>query len=417
LNRLGFVLSSRGLKNTLARTWQVATRFGITAARMEKRLMAYSGMVADYGGRPSLPITAVVLDRNPDVARRLMDEGVELCVHGLIHTDMARLPDDIQEEHIRSATEVFNKNGIEFEGFRSPYLKYNRATLVAVEKAGFKYDSNLPFYWGTGEALRDLSAEEADGLSRGLRFYRPVKYPAERSLPRYVGGIIEIPVSLPDDEIMLDRMGLPVNRVGDAWTEMAQHALARGELLTLQLHPERVLHLEAALRRVLEFARDGSAIWITTMKELAAWWDARTRATVDVVPVEKGTYRAALSGPAGLGLTLQSPTAGADRTTTGETIQSPRRPLIGVPEDASRDLRRFIRQLGYFYEITADRGIVNLYIDRDTEGSEVERVIEACPEPLLADTRWPGSHKAALTVTGDIDCLTLGDFLRRFREG
>jgi peptidoglycan/xylan/chitin deacetylase (PgdA/CDA1 family) len=418
LNRLGFVLSSRGLKNTVDRAVQIGTRFGITAARMETRLVAYADLVGEYGGAPSLPITAVVLDRNPQVARRLLEAGVELCVHGLVHTDMARLPAEIQEDHIRRAVDIFASHGIAFEGFRSPYLKFNRATLLAVEKVGFRYDSNLPFYWEPPEALKSVGPEEADGLRRGLRFYGPVKFPAERSLPRYVGDIIEIPVSLPDDEIMLDRMGLPVSRIGDAWTEMAGQALARRELLTLQLHPERILHLEAALRRVLEFARSGSSFWLAKMKEIAAWWDARTRAAVEVVPSDEGTYQVTLSGPAGLGLVALEPLSGLVLDIKdGRSVRSPARPVIGVPESAPEVLRRNIRELGYFFEITADRDLVNLYVDRDVEPAGLEKLIALCPKPLLADTRWPAPYKAAITVTGDIDCLTLGDFLRRLREG
>ena len=184
MNRLKFVLSSRGLKNTLDRTWQVATRFGVGAGRMETRLMAYRDLVAEYGGQPSLPITAAVMDRNPEVARRLTERGVELCVHGLIHTDMARLSAETQEEHIRKAVELFAEHRVDACGFRSPYLKCNADTLEAVEKLGFEYDSNLPFYWEPVDSLRGLSAQEADGLRRGLEFYKPVKYPLERSLPR-----------------------------------------------------------------------------------------------------------------------------------------------------------------------------------------------------------------------------------------
>jgi peptidoglycan/xylan/chitin deacetylase (PgdA/CDA1 family) len=418
LNRLGFVLSSRGLRNSAARAWQVATRFGVTAARMERRLLAYSDIVGEYGGRPSLPITAVVLERNPQVARRLVDRGVELCVHGLVHTDMSLLPAETQEEHIRRAIGIFKEHGIEFEGFRSPYLKFNRDTLVAVEKTGFKYDSNLPFYWEPVESLEHLASEEADGLSRGLRFYRPVKYPAERSLPRYSGDIVEIPVSLPDDEIMLDRMGLPSGRIGDTWMEMAGQALARRELLTIQLHPERVLHLEGALRRVLEFASEGASFWIATMREIAAWWDARMQASLEIVPGEGDEHRVTLSGPEELGLEVREPLSGLSRELSPDgCLRTATRPVIGLPEGAPIGFRRNIRQSGYFYEITEDKGNVGLYIDHEVEVDGLERTIAQCPNPLVADTRWPAAKRAALAVTGDIDCLTLGDFLRRFREG
>ena len=412
MNRLRFVLSSRGLKNTVARTRQVATRFGVTADRMERRLLAYRDVVAEYGGHPSLPITAAVMDRNPRVARKLVEGGVELCVHGLFHTDMARLSAQTQEEHIRKAVGLFATHGIDARGFRSPYLKYNSATLEAVEKLGFDYDSNLPFYWEPAESLQGLSPEAAD------RFYDPVKYPCERSLPRYMGGVVEIPVSLPDDEILLDRMGLPVAQVGDIWTEMAGQALKREEMLIVQLHPERIFHLEGALRRVLQFAHEGGAFWIATLREIACWWAERVGAGVDLTPLGSGAYHARAIGPAGLCLKVVEPLSGVSRALGPEDeVRSGCRPLVGISKKISSTLRRTIREMGYFYDITADRDSVNLYVDREIEVAELEASISRCPNPLLADTRWPAPFTAALAVTGDIDCLTLGDFLRRFKEG
>jgi peptidoglycan/xylan/chitin deacetylase (PgdA/CDA1 family) len=385
---------------------------------MERRLLACRDIVAEYGGRPSLPITAAVMDRNPQVARKLADGGVELCVHGLIHTDMARLPSETQEEHIRIALDLFESHGIEARGFRSPYLKYNADTLKAVEKLGFEYDSNLPFYWEPLESLRGLDADAADGLRRGLRFYDPVRYPSDRSLPRYIGGIVEIPVSLPDDEILLDRMGLPTDRIGDVWMEMAGLALERGEMLIVQLHPERIFHLEGALRRMLEFAKGSGAFWMAGMGEIARWWSERVGAGVDVEHLGEGAYRASLTGPPGLGLKIVQPAGGASRTLgPRDEIRSGPRPLLGVGDGVSPGFRRIIREMGYFYDTTADTESVGLHVDRDIDIAELEAGIARCSNPLLIDTRWPEPFTAALAVTGDIDCLTLGDFLRRFKEG
>ena len=47
----------------------------------------------------------------------------------------------------------------------------------------------------------------------------------------------------------------------------------------------------------------------------------------------------------------------------------------------------------------------------------MKRMIEAIRYPLVVQKTWPYPFRAAMAVTGDIDCLTLGDFLRRFREG
>lgn len=416
-SRIRFVLESRGIANSLERAGQVGSRFGFNASRMARRLARYADVVAEAGSGPSLPITARVLARNPRVAAELVARGVEMCVHGLVHNDLSRLPAETQVEQIEAACTLFRRHGIPFTGFRSPYLKYNAATLAAVEKAGFIYDSNLPFYWGPLRALSDIGARQRDGLERGLRFYQPRSHPEERSLPRFIGNLVEIPVSLPDDEILLDRMNLSPDRIGRTWVEMVEAALARGEILTLQLHPERLSILEGPLRDVLRTAAGPGRAWLASLGEVAAWWRTRTAASLTVSSTG-GTHQIRASGavPGGIGMVVPA-------TGSHEAVRVPgvaacdARPLVGVSPETAPALRIKIRELGYFYDITADRGACATFIETGTEPGSIERLLAACNRPLLMEAVWPTPYRAALAVTGDIDCLTLGDFLRRFWRG
>jgi hypothetical protein len=43
------------------------------------------------------------------------------------------------------------------------------------------------------------------------------------------------------------------------------------------------------------------------------------------------------------------------------------------------------------------------------------RVIDESRRPLLRFGRWPRACRSALAVTGDIDALTIWDFVQRFR--
>jgi peptidoglycan/xylan/chitin deacetylase (PgdA/CDA1 family) len=385
---------------------------------MEKQLGAYADVVAGYDAAPSLPITAAVLDRNPQVAHGLAGRGVELCVHGLVHNDLSELSPETQREQIEQAVAVFTKHGVSFEGFRSPYLRYNEGTLSAVRALDFEYDSNLPFYWEPERLVRDLDASQADGLRRGLRFYNPVRFPHERSLPRFAEGLVEIPVSLPDDEILLDRMGLSPQRIGETWQQMAGLALERGELLTIQLHPERIALLRESLRRVLDFASASGGFWITTMAEIAAWWKERTPLAIDVTDAGRGKYE--VKQPVGTRsqLELVVPATGTRQTIETRTVvASEKKPVIGVHPASALHLRHRIRDLGYCIDESEDSKMYPYYVGGDDPAAEVERRIIDLDHPLVADTFWPAPHKAALAVTGDIDCLTLGDFIRRFREG
>lgn len=417
MNRFRFVLGSRGLVNTVKRTWQIATRFGLTPRRSESRLKALAEIVMEYGAAPSLPITASVLDRNPDVARRLADMGVELSIHGLVHTDMSLLTDAAQRRHVEKAAAIFLKHGIEVTGFRSPYLRYNEATLDSVEAIGLSYDSNLAFYWEPGAALSNLSAEEADGLARGLKFYRPASRPAERSLPRFAGRLVEIPVSLPDDEILLDRMGMKPDRIGAVWNEMGCMALERRELLTVQLHPERAIILRDSLKKVLNLSRKENSFWVATLAEIDSWWRARTGVRLEIRPGPGGGFSIVNTAAGRVGLLARIPREGAEETVSeSAVVDSDMKPVVGVAPTAPETLKLFIRDMGYFYEISEDRELYPVYLDALTHRATAADLIQNCGHPLISDTFWPVPYRAAMAITGDIDCLTLGDFLRRFLE-
>jgi peptidoglycan/xylan/chitin deacetylase (PgdA/CDA1 family) len=417
LNRFKFVLGSRGLTNTVRRAWQVATRFGLTPGRSESRLMALAETVMEYGAAPTLPITASVLERNPGVGRRLKEKGVELPIHGLVHTDMSLLTDEAQRAHMEKAAAIFDRHGIDVCGFRSPYLRYNEATLEAVEALGLSYDSNLAFYWEPGAAFSSLSREEADGLARGLRFYRPLTRAEDRSLPRFVGRLVEIPVSLPDDEILLDRMGMEPEKIGDVWNEMGYMALERRELLTIQLHPERALILEKSLRKVLNLSRQQNSFWVATLAEIDSWWRARTGLRLDLRQGEGGGYSVAAPASGRVGLLARIPAEGLEEPIgRGAVVDSDMKPLIGVSPRAPDALKLFIRDMGYFFDITEDRELYPVYLDALTHRATAADLIENCRHPLICDTFWPSPYRAAMAITGDIDCLTLGDFLRRFLE-
>jgi peptidoglycan/xylan/chitin deacetylase (PgdA/CDA1 family) len=351
------------------------------------------------------------------VARRLQERGVELPVHGLVHTDMSLMGAETQKSHIEQALAIFRRHGIEARGFRSPYLRYDESTLRAVEALGFSYDSNLAFYWEPRLSLSELSAEESDGLSRGLRFYRPVTAEDDRSLPRFEGRLVEIPVSLPDDEILLDRMGLRPERVGEVWNEMASEALERGELLTIQMHPERAVILKRSLERLLRLSRQEGSFWIATLAEIDSWWRMRTGLKAAVEALENGGYSVRLAAPARLQLLARIPGEDVEeRVPEGAVVDSRLKPLIGLDPGAPDALKLFIRDMGYFFEESRDRGSYALYLDRLTHKKTAADLVRHCGVPLIADSLWPRPYRAAMAVTGDIDCLTLGDFMRRFRE-
>ncbi len=414
MNRIGFVISSRGIRNSIERSLQIMGRFGITASKMQQRLRRYVQLVQEFGTTPSLPLTAMVLDRNPRVARMIKGMGAELCIHGLIHNDLSKLPAEHQYRHISEAMDIFRRHGIGFEGFRCPYLRHNSDTLRVVSDLGFKYDSSCCFYWEPAEALGELTDLQGEGLTMGLRFYNPLRYPQSRSLPWLINGLVEIPVSLPDDEILLDRMHLSPEKVGEIWKSMLTMAIERGEALILQLHPERFDILRQELHDVLALATQ-SSVWLASLRELASWWTRRMAVSAKIEGSPATGWRVLPSSERDIDLYLEVPEKG-EKIMVSSEVYFRSRPLIGVDPGMPHDIKQKIKEMGYLIEIRNDSKDMALWFGSQVTLSEIEASISHCNHPILRAWHWPKGYRAACAVTGDIDCLTLGDFIRRFTE-
>jgi peptidoglycan/xylan/chitin deacetylase (PgdA/CDA1 family) len=205
MNVVKFVLGHRGPSNLVKRSVQIATRFGSGPQRMGGRFERFMDILDEVGIRPTFPITALPMSRNPKFAHRLIDRGAELAVHAWSHIDLSALDLAGQREHMGRAVDLFRSCSVPFTGFRAPYLHWNEDTMRVVGEFQFRYSSNQTVWWDVIDPS-PLDADAKEGLARGRAFYRPIPATEFRVLPFRRDGFIEIPVSLPDDEIPLDRM-------------------------------------------------------------------------------------------------------------------------------------------------------------------------------------------------------------------
>ena len=81
MNIFKFVFQSRGPVNLAKRTAQVFARFGPNASRMGQRFERFMDLLDEHDCKPTFPITALPLSRNPRFAQRLVERGAELAVH------------------------------------------------------------------------------------------------------------------------------------------------------------------------------------------------------------------------------------------------------------------------------------------------------------------------------------------------
>jgi peptidoglycan/xylan/chitin deacetylase (PgdA/CDA1 family) len=423
-NPIRIAFKAKGRFALVKRARIITRRYGLTSDLMDQALRRFSDVLQRYDCGATFPITAVTLRRHGDVVAKYLDRNIEFAVHGYAHVDYAHLAPEVQLDHLQRARAVFANAGITPMGFRSPYLRHESHLDAALEAAGFSYVSNQPILWGALDT-QALSPASYASYERALAFYDPWKSSERLSLPRLGNKLVEIPVSLPDDEILIDRLGGSTSLVEKTWRRILSQTYQQGELFTLQLHPERIGLCVDGLSAVLSEARALTpVVWCARLDEIAAWWKVRTRAAIEVSKADDGGYHCVVSGPSGITVLVRAvdidvpdlPWAdGYWRVeATRFTIRSALRPLIGVSPSISIALIHFLRQQGYFVEISQESKLYTYYIDQVnfdcSQKREVLDHIEGSGCPLVRLGRWPNGAQSALCVTGDVDALTLWDY-------
>jgi peptidoglycan/xylan/chitin deacetylase (PgdA/CDA1 family) len=425
MDPITLAIEGKGTFNFLRRGTRILRRYGITPDKLDRGLHQFAGILERFACSATFPITAVALQRNPLVISKYHSQGIEFAVHGHRHLDYSQLSPAEQSAELTSAEAAFAQAGIEAQGFRSPYLRWNAATLAALQQHGFSYDSSQGLAWDIprGDGTRDYLY--------ALEFYRALPARDHPSLPRLQDDLVRIPYSLPDDEALTERLALNSPDEGIAvWGNILQQSYDLGEMFTLGLHPERIAMCREPLVATLDTAQALSPpVWIARLDEIATWWRARSRTIVEITDVGDCRLRISVNGgPPGVtvlarGVHVEAPTLpwadGYHRVdalsfTTRTNIQ----PVIGVTPQSSDRLISFLRQQGYLVDKTAESHNYSLYLDQVDLAARDERTLlnrlESHTGPLMRLGRWPNGARSALSVTGDIDALTLWDYAWRF---
>lgn len=420
LAAVAFTVQTKGLLGMLSRVGTISTRFGPTPRAIATRLERMVELTMSAGLVPTFPITATVLDRHPQPVRALAERGVEFAMHGLHHNDHFCEPESLQVLEVAAALRIFERHDIPVCGFRAPYLRANEGTSVAVRAAGLLYESDHVVAFPP--ASLGLSAEDA-AYRRALYMYSALDGARTVCRPSIVDELVRIPVSIPDDEIMLDRLHLDEVQREATMLDMLAWTHERGDMLTMQVHPERFPRFAATIAAVLdEAARLPGGAWLAPMGEVARWWRSRAQCRVEItqhdderrdqdcVVTLHGDARARLQ------LTRAGRTTPIDERSV--TLRGPV-PAVGVPNGAPDRLVAFLREEGYATRHTADPGECAVYLDADTDVADevaLRARIAAAPSPVVGVAMWPDARRCALAVTGDIDAFTYQDFVDRLLD-
>ncbi len=282
------------------------------------------------------------------------------------------------------------------------------------------YDSSQALYWDV------IDGHLTEDYHRVLGFYRARSAEDYPGLPKVMGGVIQIPYCVPDDEALIERLKLKNTRaIVDIWLAVLEQTYQLGELFTLGLHPERIGLLHQPLAVVLAQARSLTPeVWIARLDEITYWWRARCQATLEVAVEEDGLFHMTVQGPPGTAVLARNVDIrsaiepwknGFVRVlATDFRFQANRRPFIGLSPDTDPALTNFLKQQGYWVETDSEDQASSIYLRQPRFAPEDERpllkqLVES-EAPLVRLARWPNGAQSALCVTGDIDALTLWDY-------
>lgn len=426
MNLVAYLMESRGVVNAAQRLPKIALRFGVTAARMERALLDYTDIAREYSATPTLFVTGNLLERYPQTFRRVADSGAEFGVHGYVHTDYARLPLERQSHDLERTLSSFRRLGITATGFRAPYLRWNSDSVSAARAAGLQFSSNRGVAWDVLQSASDgKHGKQLEAYQKALRLYGAVPSAQTLSLPAPAcDNILDLPASLPDDEAIVDRLRLKPQQRERVWRDLVRQAHHCGELLVHTLHHERLALCRGALRAFLDEALAQSPRpWFASLQEIATWWRRRSKNPMDIEPLDGHKYKL-VGGPGDdatiLARGLATNGVWYDRWSIvepGAALESPSPPWISVPRDSSPELAEFLKNEGFVVRLgEPDQAALHLDGWRSFRPEDSRRLlaeIEATTAPLVRLWRWPRRARFAISLTGDVDSMSLLDFLRR----
>jgi hypothetical protein len=426
VRRIKHWLRRRNSEYIIRRVFLIFRRYGLTTRRAKQRAFDCARLLSDYGSGPTFATPGAVVRKNAKFCRELHEMGVELAVHGYDHVDFTGLSKAEATRQFRRAGDAFSDAAVPFEGFRCPYLSCTPEVLDAVPKGMFSYSSNVAIWWeaGVGEVSREGTAI-FDALRR---FYAGSSSDDVISRPAISGGLVEIPASLPDDLQLYDGLKVGESGITDAWLAILRESHRRGELFAPLFHPETFEQCRSALRAVLhEATLLRPPVWITQLREIASWWRERSTFAAGMVTMgsmtrvefecpERGTLLSrGLGGRAEARPWSVDYDILVDRTIM---IANDTRPFVGVSTECAPKTIAFLEEEGFVVVQGDDPGLSAVFLDGDTlrkHATDVELLayIDSSPGPLVRLWRWPDGARSALCVAGDLDALSLGDYLAR----
>jgi len=211
-------------------------------------------LLARYGVPATFYVPAVSALLHPDEQRRVVAEGHEIGIHGVIHELNSALPHKGERDLLlRSADTLEQITGVRPVGLRTPSWDFSPHTLAIEKEMGLAYDSSLMADEDCYELLLDGEAT----------------------------GIVELPVEwVRDDAVyfMMHRFQslrpyTPPPDVFDVFRRELDAAYEDGGLFQLTMHPHVIGYRSRIwiIEELIRHARSKPGVWFATHAQVVDW--------------------------------------------------------------------------------------------------------------------------------------------------
>jgi peptidoglycan/xylan/chitin deacetylase (PgdA/CDA1 family) len=412
------LIATKGPFHALERLVEIICRFIRGGRRFDRILDRIDGILTPRDFRITFFVTAGVIQRHSHRIDRLKRLGHEVGSHGIFHSRMDILDFDSQLEILRDSYRTLVDSGQVIRGFRSPYLNYNSQTREALEMSPYTWTSGEVILWGDGSS-ECASAQRLDEL------YSYRRSDEQLSLPTLRRRVLDIPITLPDDEMLYERLRIRDHRAQRIfWAKIFGEIHRRGELFHILFHPERFHRTGKAIGGVIDAVhgcRPGP--WCTTLDRLADWWLRRSRwqwRRIDEAHV-------AITCPPEATILINQKDAAPGESNGNEYIYGRYRihptasvypaHTITLSTGCPANLEQFLHAEGFLVERTDAVHDRSLYLDRcdfdERDARSLLAELETHPAPLLRVWRWPDAHPSAFCISADICAIDFWDFYNR----
>jgi hypothetical protein len=214
--------------------------------------------------------------------------------------------------------------------------------------------------------------------------------------------------------------------VQEVWEEILSLSYKRGELFTLQLHPERFFLCKNTLERLIRKAKKYTPrVWIASLSQIAEWWLERRKFNLQIEKLKNKEYKIKILSSSRATLLLKNlkiienevkvrPWYDSYQIVVGNPKEiravAQSRPVIKIKREEAPFLKNFLSSEGYKVEENEES---SLSFDKTNDKLKILAQIESSHLPIIRFWRWPYGARSCFSISGDIDALSLMDFFMR----